>query len=130
MKSEEFQGLKVVVFQIEAIDMSIGNHSQTQLPLLLSTTVNLVIEPKSGTVVDQNAYTTVSMDMGVQKVPVQIADVKWTQATIDELVDVAQSADVKLLWFETIVPWLLVGIGGVVLIVGLIFLIRKQATPA
>lgn len=130
MKSEEFQGLKVVVFKMEASDISIGNHSQTQLPLLLSTTVNLVIEPKSGTVVDQNAYTTVSMDMGVQKVPVQIADVKWTQDTIDELVDVAKSADVKLLWFETIIPCLLVGIGAVLLIVGVIFIIRKQATPA
>lgn len=130
VRSQEFQGLKVVVFRIEASDVSVGTHPQTQLPLLVSTTVNLLIEPKSGTVVDQTAITKVSMDMGVQKVPVQIANVKWTQGTINEMVDVAKSADTKLLWFETIIPWLLVGLGAVLLIIGVVFMVRKRATPA
>lgn len=130
VRSQEFQGLKVVVFRIEASDVSVGTHPQTQLPLLVSTTVNLLIEPKSGTVVDQTAITKVSMDMGVQKVPVQIANVKWTRGTINEMVDVAKSADTKLLWFETIIPWLLVGLGAVLLIIGVVFMVRKRATPA
>jgi len=48
VKSEEFRGLKVVVFQMSASDVSLGTNPQTQLPMFLSTTVNLFIEPKRG----------------------------------------------------------------------------------
>ncbi len=104
MNAQEFQGITVVVFRIAETDLSIGKHPLTQAPLLLTTTINLFIEPKTGTVVDQNALTTIIVDMGVQKVPVQIADVKWTDETIAEMVDLAKSSKTKLLWFETITP--------------------------
>ena len=122
VKSEEFRGLKVVVFQMSASDVSLGTNPQSQLPMFLSTTVNLFIEPKTGTVVDQNAATTTSMDMGGNKVPVLIANVGWTEATIAELVDVAKNGLGMLFWFETILPWLLVGIGAVLLILGVILI--------
>jgi len=130
VKSEEFRGLKVVFFQMSASDVSLGTNPQTQLAMFLSTTVNLVIEPKTGTVVDQNATTTTSMDMGGNKVPVLIANVGWTETTIAELVDVAKDGLGMLFWFETFVPWLLVGIGAVLLIVGVIFIMRKRASSA
>ncbi len=121
----EFQGITVVAFRIAETDLSIGKHPLTQAPLLLTTTINLFIEPKTGAVVDQNALNTIIMDMGVQKVPVQIANVQWTDETIAEMVDLAKSSKTKLLWFETITPWLLVGIGVVLIIVGAVFIVRK-----
>lgn len=104
VNAQELEGITVVVFRIAETDLSIGKHPLTQAPLLLTTTINLFIEPKTGTVVDQNALTTIIVDMGVQKVPVQIADVKWTDETIAEMVDLAKSSRTKLLWFETITP--------------------------
>lgn len=126
VKSEEFRGLKVVVFQMSATDVSLGTNPQSQLPMFLSTTVNLFIEPKTGTVVDQNAVTTTSMDMGGNKVPVLTANVGWTEATIAELVDVAKNGLGMLFWFQTILPWLLVGIGAVLLILGVILIARRR----
>lgn len=128
VKSEEFRGLKVVVFQMSASDVSLGTNPQTQLPMFLSTTVNLVIEPKTGTVVDQNATTTTSMDMGGNKVPVLIANVGWTETTIEELVNVAKSAGTKLLLFETVVPWVLIGLGIVLVLIGGTYLSRGKVT--
>jgi hypothetical protein len=126
VKSEEFRGLNVVVFQMSASDVSLGTNPQSQLPMFLSTTVNLFIEPKTGTVVDQNAATTTSMDMGGNKVPALMADVGWTETTIAELVDVAKDGLGMLFWFQTVVPWLLVGVGAVLLILGVILIARRR----
>jgi hypothetical protein len=128
VKSEEFRGLKVVVFQMRASDVSLGTNPQTHLPMFLSTTVNLFIEPKTGTVVDQNAATTTSMDIGGNKVPVLIAGVGWTETTIAELVDVAKNGLNMLFWFETVLPWLLIGVGAVLLILGVILIAWRRGS--
>lgn len=128
VESKEFQGLKVVVFTMSASDVSIGTDPTSHLPLFVSTTVNLTIEPRTGTVVDQTAVTTTSMDMEGNKVPVLIATVGWTDATITDLVDVARDGLSMLFWFQSILPWLLIGIGAVLLIIGAGLMIRKQRT--
>jgi len=128
VKSEEFQGLKVVVFQVSASDVSLGTNPQNGLAMYSSTTVSLTIEPKTGTVVDQIAVATTSMDMGGNKVPVLVANVGWTDATIKDLVDVGRNGLSMLFWFQSILPWLLIGIGAVLLIIGAGLMIRKQRT--
>ena len=130
VKSEEFQGLKVVVFQVSASDVSLGTNPQNGLAMYSSTTVSLTIEPKTGTVVDQIAVATTSMDMGGNKVPVLVANVGWTDATIKDLVDVAKDGLGMLFWFQAILPWLLIGIGAVLLIIGAGLMIRKQRSAA
>jgi hypothetical protein len=126
VKSEELQGLKVLVFQVSASDISLGTNPQNGLAMYSSTTVSLTIEPKTGTVVDQIAVATTSMDMGGNKVPVLVANVGWTDATIKDLVDVAKDGLGMLFWFQAILPWLLIGIGAVLLIIGAGLMIRKQ----
>ncbi|MBM3155972.1 MAG: DUF3068 domain-containing protein [Chloroflexi bacterium] len=128
--TQEFRGLQVVIFKIMENDLPLGNHPQTQLPLFMGTTIYLTIEPKSGTVVEQNALSTTSMEMASGKVPVQIANVKWTEQTISELVDVAKDAVKMLFWFETVVPWLLIGIGAIILIVGVAAIARGRTKSA
>jgi hypothetical protein len=126
VKSEEFRGLKVVVFQMSASDVSLGTNPQTKLAMFLSTTVNLFIEPKTGAVVDQNATSTTSMDMGGNRVPVLIANVGWTETTIAELVDVAKNGLGMLFWFQAVLPWLLIGLGIVSVLIGGTYLIRGK----
>jgi hypothetical protein len=130
VKSEEFQGLKVVVFQVSASDVSLGTNPQSHLAMFSSTTVNLTIEPKTGTVVDQDAVVTTSMDMGGNKVPVLVATVGWTDATVSDMVKVAKDGLSMLFWFQAVLPWLLIGIGAVLLIIGVMLMIRKQRTMA
>jgi hypothetical protein len=130
VKSEEFQGLKVVVFQVSASDVSIGTNPQNGLAMYSSATVNLTIEPKTGSVVDQTAVATTSMDMGGNKVPVLVANVGWTDATVSDMVKVAKDGMGMLFWFQAVLPWLLIGIGAVSLIIGAGLMIRKQRTAA
>jgi len=130
VKSEEFRGLKVVVFQMSASDVSLGTNPQTKLAMFLSNTVNLVIEPKTGAVVDQNATSTTSMDIGGNKVPVLIANVGWTETTIAELVDTAKDALGMLFLLETVIPWVLIGVGAILVIIGVMLMSRKRGATA
>lgn len=130
VKSEERQGLKVLVFQVSASDVSLGTNPQTGLAMYSSTTVSLTIEPKTGTVVDQIAVATMSIDMGGNKVPVLVANVGWTDATVSEMVKVAKDGLGMLFWFQAVLPWLLIGIGAVLLISGAVLMVRKQRTAA
>ena len=130
VKDDTFRGMKVVIFQIDAKDISLGSNPQTQLPMLMDTTINLTIDPKTGVVADEEALTTISMSMGGQKVPVMITYVRFAERTIVDLVDTARDNQGMLFWFQTVVPWLLVGIGAVLLILGVMLMIRKQRTMA
>ena len=130
VKDDTFRGLKVVIFKVDGKDISLGSDPQSQLPLLMDTTINLTIDPKTGVVADEEALTTISMEMGGQKVPVMITYVRFAERTIVDLVDTARDNQGMLFWFQTVVPWLLVGIGAVLLILGVMLMIRKQRTMA
>ena len=130
VKDDTFRGLKVVIFQIDAKDISLGNDPQTQAPMLMDTVINLTIEPKTGVVADEDALTTTSLSMGGQKVPVVITYVRYAERTIVDLVDTANDARGKLLLFETVIPWVLGGVGAILVLIGLMLMSRKQKTTA
>ena len=130
VKDDTFRGLKVVIFQIDAKDISLGNDTQTQLPLLMDTVINLTIEPKTGVVADEDALTTTSLSMGGQKVPVVITYVRYAERTIVDLVDTANDARGKLLLAETVIPWVLGGVGAILVLIGLMLMSRKRGATA
>ena len=130
VKDDTFRGLKVVIFQIDAKDISLGNDSQRQLPMLMDTVINLTIEPKTGVVADEDALTTTSLSMGGQKVPVMITYVRYAERTIVDLVDTANDARGKLLWFETVIPWVVGGVGAILVLIGLMLMTRKRGATA
>lgn len=126
--ADTFRDMKVVIFKIDAQDMSLGNDPQTQQPLLMDTTINLTIEPKTGVVVDEDALTTTSLSMGGQKVPVQITYVRYAERTIVDLMDTAKDASKMLMLMGTVVPWVLIGVGAVLVIINIVFTRRKKQT--
>ena len=130
VKDDTFRGLKVVIFQIDAKDISLGNDPQTQSPLLMDTVINLTIEPKTGVVADEDALTTTSLSMGGQKVPVTITSVRYAERTIVDLVDTANDARGKLLLAETVIPWVLGGVGAILVLIGLMLMSRKRGATA
>ncbi len=125
VESYDFRGMNVVLFRIDETDIPIGTNPVTQMPMYLSTVIDLSIDPKTGNVVDQDSVTTISMEMMGQKIPVQISNVRYAEQTIVELMDVAKDAQKMLLWFETVIPWLLIGLGAVMVVVDTLFLKRR-----
>ena len=116
--SEQFRGLDVVVFKINEKNLLLGPDPRANnLNAYLSTEITLTIEPSSGTVVDQNAVTTMSYDvpmMGI--VPSLISNVKYAESTITDLTNTARSASWMLLWFKTLIPWIAIGFGTMLVI--------------
>lgn len=126
VKDDVFREMGVVIFKTDEKDIAIGTDPTTKAPLLFDITINFTIDPKTGTVVDQNSVSTTSIDMMGQKIPVQISNVRYAEQTIVDLMDVAKDAQTMLLWFETILPWLLIGLGGVMVVIDTLFLGRRQ----
>jgi hypothetical protein len=129
LEDEEFRGMKVVLFRIDESNITITD-PQTQLPLMMSATINLWIDPRTGTVVDQDSTTTTSMNMGGNMVPLQISNVRYAESTIVDLMGVANDGARSLLLVKTVVPWVLIGVGAVLVIVDTIFLGRRRRTTA
>ena len=113
---EDFRGLSVLVFEIDETDIPIGTEPTSGMELYLSPKITLWIEPSSGTVVNQTSETVTSIDMMGTRVPVQIANVDYAEETIVDLMDTARSARTMLLWFRTLLPWITIGIGAVLVI--------------
>jgi hypothetical protein len=128
VKADTFRDMKVVIFKIDAKDISLGNDSQTQLPLLMDTTITLTIEPKTGVVVDEEALTTTSLNMGGEKAPVVRTYVRYDERTIVDLMDKAKSASKMLTLMQTVVPGVLIGVGAVLVIINIVFTRRKKQT--
>lgn len=130
VKADEFRGMKVVIFKIQEGNITIGTDPTSHLPLLMDTTITLTIDSKTGTVVDQDSTTTTSMDMMGTKVPVQISNVRYAESTIVDLMDVAKDAQKMLLWFETVIPWVLIGLGAIMVIIDAAFISRRKAAQS
>jgi hypothetical protein len=130
IRDDTFRGMKVVIFEVNAQDVSIGIEPQSQAPLVLSTVITLTIDSKTGTVVDQDSTTTTSMDMMGQKIPIQISNVRYAESAIVDLVDTANDARGKLLLVETVIPWVLGGVGAILVLIGLMLMSRKKGDTA
>jgi len=113
---EDFRGLGVLVFEIDEADIPIGTEPTSGMELYLSPKLTLWIEPSSGTVVNQTSETTTSIDFMGTMMPVQIANVDYAEETIVDLMGTAHSARTMLLWFRTLVPWMAIGFGTVLVI--------------
>ena len=114
VRSESFQGLDVVVFETNQVGIPIGTDPQSGMSLFLSPMITLWVEPTSGTVVNQTSTTTTSASVMGAMMPVQISKVDYTEATVAGLMDTARSAKWMLLWFQTLIPWIAIGFGGLV----------------
>lgn len=129
VQSGDFRGMKIVLFRIDAGNITITD-PQTQLPLMMSTTINLWIDPKTGTVVDQDSTTTTSMNIAGNIVPLQISNVRYAESTIVDLMGVAKDAARSLFLFTIVIPWVLIGVGVVLFLIDTIFIGRRRRTAA
>jgi len=127
VRDDEFRGMKVVIFETDEGNITITD-PRSQTTLLFDINLQLTIDPKTGTVVDQDSTSTTSMSVMGNKVPVQISNVRYAEENIVDLMDVAKDAQNMLLWFETVIPWVLIGVGAILVIIDTLFLSRRKVT--
>ena len=126
VRSEDFRDLGVLVFEIDEEDIDIGLEPQSGLPLSISTTITQWVEPSSGTVVYNESVTTTSIAAMGMKVPIQISILRYAEETTVDLMDTGRSAHTMLFWFRTVIPWLLIGLGAVMVLIDMLFLGRRR----
>lgn len=126
VRSEDFRDLGVLVFEIDEEDIDIGLEPQSGLPLSISTAITQWVEPSSGTVVYNESVTTTSIAAMGMKVPIQISSLRYAEETTVDLMDTGRSANTMLFWFRTVIPWLLIGMGAVMVLIDILFIGRRR----
>lgn len=129
VRTEDFRGLRVLVIEVSGENIPLGPDPQSGMDnYLTKAEVTLWVEPASGTVVDEHSLVVRSLDIPMMgMVEVYRSVVVYSEETIVELMDTAKSAHTMLLWFRTIIPWLLIGLGAVMVLVDVLVLPRIQA---
>jgi hypothetical protein len=123
---EDFQGLRVFVFQISEQDLDIGTQQGTGLDQVLDIVVDMKVEPVSGVTVHTESVNTISVSMPGMKVPVYVSSLMFIDDTITDMVDTARSARSMLLWAKVYGFWLVIGAGIVLTLVGVLRAIRSR----
>jgi hypothetical protein len=108
---ETFRGLNVYVFETAEQGINIGKEPTSGMDLIFDIQMTLWVEPSSGTVVDQTSETVTSINFMGTLMPVNISTTYFAEETIVEMMDIARSASWLLLWFRTLVPWIAIGLG-------------------
>ena len=62
--------------------------------------------------------------------PVLITYVRYAERTIVDLVDTANDARGKLFLAETVIPWVLGGVGAILVLIGLMLMSQKRGAKA
>jgi len=129
---EDYQGLRVYVFKIAEPDLAIGTDPQTGIPRFLDAMVDLKVEPVSGVTVYTKSVRTIKvMPQAGVKMPVLIVVQEFSDDTISEMVDLAQSSKTKLLWATSYGFWIGTGCGIGFFLLGLLgMVLRKRQAKA
>ena len=124
---QEFEGLNVFVFQVSEEGLSIGTQEGTGLPQVLDITVNLMVEPLSGTTVYTMSSSTYSVVLPDEtESPYYISNIVFTQDTIDDLVGTANDARTLILWLSFYGFWIVIGVGAALVIAGVVMAARAR----
>jgi hypothetical protein len=118
---EEFHDLTVYDFQVNEEGIDLGTYQGTSFPQTLDTTINMKVEPVSGTTVFSQSVTTIKVTMAPgMTMPVYISSIQFTDDTIDEMVDTARDARTMILWATFYGFWIVIAIGIVLILAGLL----------
>ena len=128
VSEETFKGLTVYNFKIDTKDIPYGSHALLG-PQTMDVLTLIKVEPVSGVPVDTTTTTTVKAANPfnpAEKMPIYINTMSFTSATVDEMVDLAESTSNLILWASVYGFWILIGIGGVLLLIGIVNTVRSR----
>jgi hypothetical protein len=146
----DFEGLHVYIFDMSTPEGGLTTRAGFLLPDLqiyqpamrIDQNIRLYVEPVSGVTVYFESTTKRSGEIPVQdelfpatgsltykEVTFYEDNLTFTQGTIDDLVGQAKSAKTQVAFAKNVLPWLSIG-GGIVLVVVGVFLARKSSQAA
>ena len=121
VKEETYQGLDVYVFEINGTDNPYTPDADTGLPRTIDVYAMIRVEPVSGIPVFATTKTTVNLQHPLAgSMPVLINESTYTDATVDEMVDLAGSTKNLILWASVYGFWVVVALGGILAVAGLV----------
>ena len=112
-RTEEVDGLETYVYVLDVTSDPLGAADPvTGLPLVLDALITVWVEPVTGSIVNAEDFDAISaIDPAGQKYPRLVADLRYTDATVEELTRVTDGDRNKILWFGTNMPWMSIGLG-------------------
>lgn len=115
VSEETFHEITVYVFEIDFSSQAMD--VQTEIK----------VEPVSGVPVYTNSTTTIKTQVAPDYwIETLINNSAFTSATVDEMVDLAKSTSNLILWASVYGFWILICIGGVLLLIGIINTVRSN----
>jgi len=125
---EDFEGVRVLTFNISKEGLDIGTQQGTGLPQVLDIVIDFKVEPVSGTTVYSKSINTIKVVPAPgREMTVYDSRLTFTDDTTADLVDIAKNARTLLLWATVYGFWLVIGVGVVLTLVGLVGIIRGRA---
>ena len=124
---EQFEGLTVYNFKIEVQDINYGTDEATGLARTMDLLTEIKVEPVSGIPVDTITTTTIKLNMGQeQPTPVFINSMSFTDDTVADMVDTAESTRSLILWATVYGFWIVIGLGVVLTLGGVTVAARSD----
>jgi len=124
---EDIQGLRVFTFKISKQGLDIGTQQGTGLPQVLDIDIDMKVEPISGTTVYTKSINTIKVVPAAgMETTVYDSSLIFTDDTIADLIDTAESARTQMLWATVYGFWLVIGVGIVLTLVGVIGIVRAR----
>jgi hypothetical protein len=125
---EEVDDLTVYAFQVEEEDIELGNYPGTDFSQTLDVTINMKVEPLSGTTIFSQSITTIKVTYTPEMIiPVYISSIHFTDSTISEMIDTARNARTMLLWATLYGFWTAIGLGLALILAGVLVASRTRS---
>lgn len=124
---ETYQGLTVYVFEINSTGNPYYPDATTGLPQTMDVYAKIKVEPVSGVPVYATTTTTINLQHPLAgSMPVLINTSTFTSATVDDMVELAESTSSLILWASVYGFWAVIGLGAVLTLVGIVRAIQTR----
>jgi hypothetical protein len=124
---EVVDDLTVYDFQVNEEGIDLGNYPGTTFQQTLDVTIDMKVEPLTGTTIFSQSVTTIRVTYAPgMTIPVYISSIHFTDATIEEMIDTASGARTLLLWATVYGFWTVIGLGIVLILAGVLVASRTR----
>jgi hypothetical protein len=127
VSEETYHGITVYNFKIDSSNLPAGTMEGTGAPQTMDVLTEIKVEPVSGVPVYTTTTTTVKAQlMSGDPTPIYVNSMTFTSETIDEMVDLANSARSLILWLSFYGFWIAIAMGAALIVSGVVMAIRSK----
>lgn len=118
---ETYEGITVYLFEMNSTGNPYYPDTATGLPQTMDVSAEIKVEPVSGVPVFATTTTIINLQHPLAgSMPVLINTSTFTSATVDDMVELAESTSSLILWASVYGFWAIIGLGAVLVLVGIV----------